>query len=172
LAIVGTGPGDAQWLSPEVRDVLHAATDWVGYTTYLNLVEPLKHGQQCHPFDNRAELERACMALDLAAEGRAVALVSSGDPGIYAMAAAVFEVLEQADKPAWQRVEIQVCPGISAMQAAAAQVGAPLGHDFCTISLSDILKPWPVIAQRLAAAAQADFVIVLYNSVSKQRTWQ
>lgn len=98
LAIVGTGPGAAQWLSPEVRDVLHAATDWVGYTTYLNLAEPLRHGQQCHPFDNRAELERARMALDLAAEGRAVALVSSGDPGIYAMAAAVFEVLEQEDK--------------------------------------------------------------------------
>jgi cobalt-precorrin 5A hydrolase/precorrin-3B C17-methyltransferase len=172
LAIVGTGPGATHWLSPEVRDVLHAATDWVGYTTYLNLVEPLRQGQQRHTFDNRAELERARMALDLAAEGRTVALVSSGDPGIYAMAAAVFEVLEQDATPAWQHVEIQVCPGISAMQAAAAHVGAPLGHDFCAISLSDILKPWSVIAQRLAAAAQADFVMALYNPVSTQRTWQ
>jgi cobalt-precorrin 5A hydrolase/precorrin-3B C17-methyltransferase len=159
-------------MSPEVKDVLQAATDWVGYTTYLNLAEPLRQGQRRYEFDNREELERARMALDLAAEGRAVALVSSGDPGIYAMAAAVFEVLEREDNPAWHRIDIQVCPGISAMQAAAAQAGAPLGHDFCAISLSDILKPWPVIEQRLAAAAQADFVIALYNPVSKQRTWQ
>jgi cobalt-precorrin 5A hydrolase / precorrin-3B C17-methyltransferase len=172
LAIVGTGPGGAQWMSPEVRDVLHMATDWVGYTTYLDLAEPLRQGQRRHEFDNREELERACMALDLAAEGRAVALVSSGDPGIYAMAAAVFEVLEREDKPAWHRIEIQVCPGISAMQAAAAQVGAPLGHDFCVISLSDILKPWTVIEQRIAAAVHADFVLVFYNPVSRQRTWQ
>jgi cobalt-precorrin 5A hydrolase / precorrin-3B C17-methyltransferase len=172
LAIVGTGPGGTQWMSPEVRDVLQMATDWVGYTTYLDLAEPLRHGQHRHEFDNREELERACMALDLAAEGRAVALVSSGDPGIYAMAAAVFEVLEREDRPAWHHIEIQVCPGISAMQAAAAQVGAPLGHDFCVISLSDILKPWTVIEQRIAAAVQADFVLVFYNPVSRQRTWQ
>jgi len=172
LAIVGTGPGGEQWMSPEVRDVLQAATDWVGYTTYLNLAEPLRQGQQRHEFDNREELERASMALDLAAEGRAVALVSSGDPGIYAMAAAVFEVLEREDKPSWRQIDITVCPGISAMQAAAAQVGAPLGHDFCVISLSDILKPWTVIEQRIAAAVQADFVLVLYNPVSTQRTWQ
>ena len=172
LAIVGTGPGGERWMSPEVRDVLEAATDWVGYTTYLNLAEPLRQGQLRHDFDNREELERASMALDLAAEGRAVALVSSGDPGIYAMAAAVFEVLERDDKPSWHHIDIQVCPGISAMQAAAAQVGAPLGHDFCVISLSDILKPWTTIAQRITAAVQADFVLVFYNPVSKQRTWQ
>lgn len=172
LAIVGTGPGGEQWMSPEVRDVLQAATDWVGYTTYLNLAEPLRQGQQRHEFDNREELERASMALDLAAEGRGVALVSSGDPGIYAMAAAVFEVLEREDKPSWRQIDITVCPGISAMQAAAAQVGAPLGHDFCVISLSDILKPWTVIEQRIAAAAQADFVLVFYNPVSTRRTWQ
>ena len=172
LAIVGTGPGGEQWMSPEVSDVLHAATDWVGYTTYLNLAEPLRQGQQRHEFDNREELERASMALDLAAEGRAVALVSSGDPGIYAMAAAVFEVLEREDKPSWRQIDITVCPGISAMQAAAAHVGAPLGHDFCVISLSDILKPWTVIEQRIAAAAQADFVLVFYNPVSTRRTWQ
>jgi cobalt-precorrin 5A hydrolase/precorrin-3B C17-methyltransferase len=172
LAIVGTGPGSDQWMSPEVKDVLLSATDWVGYKTYLDLVEPLRQGQHRHASDNRVELSRASIALDLAAEGRAVALVSSGDPGIYAMAAAVFEVLERDDKPAWRGIEIQICPGISAMQAAAAQVGAPLGHDFCAISLSDILKPWSLIEQRIAAAAQADFVLVFYNPVSKQRTWQ
>jgi len=172
LGIVGTGPGGAHWMSPEVRDVLQTATDWVEYKTYLDLAESLRKGQQRHEFDNREELGRAYMALELAAEGRAVAVVSSGDPGIYAMAAAVFEVMEREDEPAWRRIEIQVCPGISAMQAAAAQVGAPLGHDFCAISLSDILKPWSIIEQRIAAAAQADFVIVFYNPVSKQRTWQ
>jgi cobalt-precorrin 5A hydrolase/precorrin-3B C17-methyltransferase len=172
LAIVGTGPGGEQWMSPEVRDVLQAATDWVGYTTYLDLAEPLRQRQHRHDFDNREELERASMALDLAAEGRAVALVSSGDPGIYAMAAAVFEVLERDDKSSWHHIDIRVCPGISAMQAAAARVGAPLGHDFCVISLSDILKPWTIIEQRIAAAVQADLVLVLYNPVSKQRTWQ
>ena len=172
LAIVGTGPGSAHWMSPEVKDILQSATDWVGYKTYLDLAEPIRTGQRRHEFDNREELGRAYMALDLAAAGRAVALVSSGDPGIYAMAAAVFEVMEREDEPAWRGIEIQVCPGISAMQAAAAQVGAPLGHDFCAISLSDILKPWFVIEQRIAAAAQADFVLVFYNPVSKQRTWQ
>jgi cobalt-precorrin 5A hydrolase/precorrin-3B C17-methyltransferase len=144
----------------------------VGYTTYLELAEPLRKGQQRHGFENREELGRASIALDLAAEGRAVALVSSGDPGIYAMAAAVFEVIERDDKPAWRGIDMQVCPGISAMQAAAAHVGAPLGHDFCAISLSDILKPWSIIEQRIAAAAQGDFVLVFYNPVSKQRTWQ
>src|SRR5215475_11872586 len=172
LAIVGTGPGSTHWMSPEVKDVLQLATDWVGYKTYLDLAEPLRTGQHRHEFDNREELGRAYMALDLAAEGRAVAVVSSGDPGIYAMAAAVFEVMEREDEPAWRGIEIQVCPGISAMQAAAAQAGAPLGHDFCAISLSDILKPWSIIEQRIAAAAQADFVLVFYNPVSKQRTWQ
>lgn len=173
LSIVGTGPGSLTWLSPEARTALEIATDWVGYQTYLDLVESLRQPQTIrHVSDNRVELERATQALDLAATGRMVALISSGDPGIYAMAAAVFEVLDRAAKPAWENVEIQVCPGISAMQAAAAQVGAPLGHDFCTISLSDLLKPWDIIAQRLRAAVQADFAIALYNPVSRQRTWQ
>ncbi|MBW4515240.1 MAG: precorrin-3B C(17)-methyltransferase [Timaviella obliquedivisa GSE-PSE-MK23-08B] len=172
LAIVGTGPGSAEWMSPQVKELLKSATDWVGYSTYLNLVEPLRQGQQRHESDNRVELDRARQALDLAAEGRSVALISSGDPGIYAMATAVFEVIEQDAKPEWQRLEIQVAPGISAMQAAAAQVGAPIGHDFCTISLSDILKPWAVIEQRILAAAQADLVIAFYNPISSQRTWQ
>lgn len=172
LAIIGTGPGSAEWMSPQVKEVLRSSTDWIGYQTYLNLVEPLRTKQQIHIFDNREELERAALALNLAAEGRSVVMVSSGDPGIYAMAAAVFEVLERDSKPDWNEIEIQVCPGISAMQAAAAQVGAPLGHDFCAISLSDILKPWETIADRISAAAQADFAIAFYNPVSKTRTWQ
>ncbi len=173
LAIVGIGPGSSAWLSPEVKTILQTASDWVGYKTYLDLAEPwrLPHTQR-HESDNRVELDRARQALDLAATGRSVVLMSSGDPGIYGMAAALFEVLDQEAQPAWQDVEIQVCPGISAMQAAAAQIGAPLGHDFCVISLSNILKPWEVIAQRLTAAAQADFAIAIYNPLSQQRTWQ
>ncbi|WP_017317188.1 precorrin-3B C(17)-methyltransferase [Mastigocladopsis repens] len=172
LAIIGTGPGGSDWMSPEVKEILRNATDLVGYSTYLELVGSLGNGKQRHESDNREEIARARMALDLAAEGRFVAVVSSGDPGIYAMAAAVFEVLEKEAKPQWQGIEIQVAPGISAMQAAAAKIGAPLGHDFCTISLSDILKPWSIIEQRITAAARADFVIAFYNPVSKQRTWQ
>ncbi len=172
LAIIGTGPGSAEWMSPQVKDVLRNSTDWIGYQTYLNLVEPLRTDQTCHVFDNREELERAALALDLAAQGKSVVMVSSGDPGIYAMAAAVFEVLERDSKPDWNAIDIQVCPGISAMQAAAAQVGAPLGHDFCTISLSDILKPWETIETRIRAAAEGDFAIAFYNPVSKARTWQ
>jgi cobalt-precorrin 5A hydrolase / precorrin-3B C17-methyltransferase len=172
LSIVGTGPGSAEWMSPQVQAVLQEATDWVGYSTYLNLVEPLRQGQVRHDSDNRVELERARLALNLAAEGRSVAVVSSGDPGIYAMAAAVLEAIDRDRDSLWQRVEMQICPGISAMQAAASLVGAPLGHDFCAISLSDILKPWSAIEQRLTAAAQGDFVIAFYNPISSQRTWQ
>ena len=139
---------------------------------YLDLAGTLQPGQRRHESDNREELDRARFALDLAATGKSVAVVSSGDPGIFAMAAAVFEVVELDAKPEWARLDIRVAPGISAMQAAAALVGAPLGHDFCAISLSDILKPWTVIEQRIAAAAQADFVLAFYNPISKQRTWQ
>ncbi len=172
LSIVGTGPGSTEWMTPEVTRVLQQATDWVGYTTYLNLVEPLRQQQTRHDSDNREELDRARFALDLAASGRSVVVVSSGDPGIYAMAAAVFEAMETDRKPEWQQLDVQVCPGISAMQAAAAQIGAPLGHDFCAISLSDILKPWEVIVQRITTAAQGDFVIAFYNPISSQRRWQ
>jgi cobalt-precorrin 5A hydrolase/precorrin-3B C17-methyltransferase len=173
LAIVGTGPGALNWMSPEVREVLEKATDWVGYKTYLDLVESLRKPKIVrHESDNRVELDRAEIALDLAAKGRSVVLVSSGDPGIYAMAAAVFEVLEKKAKPAWDAIAIQVCPGISAMQAAAARVGALLGHDFCAISLSDILKSWQVISQRIELAARADLAIAFYNPVSQERTWQ
>ncbi|WP_414579609.1 precorrin-3B C(17)-methyltransferase [Anabaena sp. CCY 9402-a] len=172
LAIIGTGPGSSQWMSPEVKEILKSATDLVGYKTYLDLVGSLAAGKQRHESDNREEIARASMALDLAATGRYVVVVSSGDPGIYAMAAAVFEVLDHHHKPEWDTIDIHVAPGISAMQAAAAAVGAPLGHDFCAISLSDILKPWSIIEQRIAAAAQADFAIAFYNPVSKERTWQ
>lgn len=172
LVIIGIGPGAAKWMSPEVKSILQSATDLVGYKTYLNLVGNLAKGKQIHESDNRVELDRARHALDLAAEGKSVVVVSSGDPGIFAMAAAVFEVLEREAKPEWQKIDIQVAPGISAMQAAAAAIGAPLGHDFCAISLSDILKPWEIVAERIAAVAQADFVIAFYNPVSTQRTWQ
>jgi cobalt-precorrin 5A hydrolase/precorrin-3B C17-methyltransferase len=172
LAIIGTGPGSVDWITPEVRRVLETSTDWFGYKTYLNLVEPLRTTQNRHESDNREELDRARAALNLAAQGKSVVMVSSGDPGIYAMAAAVFEAMEQDDQPAWRSLDIQVCPGVSAMQAAAAQIGAPIGHDFCAISLSDILKPWDVIEQRIAQAAAADFVIAFYNPISSQRCWQ
>lgn len=172
LAVVGTGPGGRQWMSPEVQQILRQATDWVGYKVYLDLAGTLSKGQRRHDSDNREELDRARFALDLAAEGKSVAVVSSGDPGIFAMAAAVFEVLESAAKPEWQGIEIRVAPGISAMQAVAAAIGAPLGHDFCVLSLSDLLKPWAVIEQRILAAAEADLAIAFYNPISKQRTWQ
>lgn len=172
LAIVGTGPGASQWMSPEVKEILKSATDLVGYKTYLDLVGSLADGKRRHESDNREEIARAKVALDLAAQGRYVVVVSSGDPGIYAMATAVFEVLDYYHQPEWDSIDIHVAPGISAMQAAAAAIGAPLGHDFCVISLSDILKPWSIIEQRIAAAAEADFAIAFYNPVSKERTWQ
>ncbi|MEG4857813.1 precorrin-3B C(17)-methyltransferase [Microcoleus sp. K1-B6] len=172
LAIVGTGPGGAPWMSPEVKEILREATDWVGYKFYLDLAGTLREGQQRHDSDNREEIDRARFALDLAASGKSVAVVSSGDPGIFAMAAAVFEAIDLDAKPEWQGIDIRVAPGISAMQAAAAAIGAPLGHDFCVISLSDILKPWEVIEQRISAAAIADFAIAFYNPISKQRIWQ
>ncbi|MEG4580477.1 precorrin-3B C(17)-methyltransferase [Microcoleus sp. MON1_C5] len=172
LAIVGTGPGGAPWMSPEVKEILREATDWVGYKFYLDLAGTLREGQKRHDSDNREEIDRARFALDLAASGQSVAVVSSGDPGIFAMAAAVFEAIDFDAKPEWQGIDIRVAPGISAMQAAAAAIGAPLGHDFCVISLSDILKPWEVIEQRIAAAAAADLVMAFYNPISKQRIWQ
>jgi cobalt-precorrin 5A hydrolase / precorrin-3B C17-methyltransferase len=171
LSIIGTGPGAAKWMSPEVKAILEEATDFVGYKTYLNLVKEFTIGKTIHASDNRVELDRARLALNLAIE-KSVVIVSSGDPGIYGMAAAVFEVLDHEADPKWNQINIHVAPGISAAQAAAAAIGAPIGHDFCTISLSDILKPWEVISQRLAAAAQADFAIAIYNPISSQRKWQ
>lgn len=171
--MVGLGPGQAAWRTPEVTQILTEATDLVGYSTYLDMVEERPPGQRRHPSDNREEGRRAAHALDLAAGGRRVAVVSSGDPGIFAMAAAVMEQLDRPDRPAgWDEVEVTISPGITAAQAAAARAGAPLGHDFAAISLSDNLKPWDVIEKRLAAAAGADFVLALYNPASRHRPWQ
>ena len=169
LFIVGIGPGTAEWRTPEARKVLEGASDWVGYGLYLDLAVDLRDNQQQHRFALGEETERVRYALNLAAEGRTVALISSGDPGIYAMATLAFELLEQEEQPEWAQVAVSVVPGISAMQAAAARIGAPLGHDFCAISLSDLLTPVSVIEQRLHAAAQGDFVIALYNPVSRKR---
>jgi precorrin-3B C17-methyltransferase len=166
LSIAGLGPGDAALVTPEVSAALASATDVFGYTPYVARV-PAREGVRLHPSDNRMELQRATDALRLAAEGRNVVIVSSGDPGVFAMAAAVFEVLETT--PQWQHLDIRVLPGVTAMLAAAARAGAPLGHDFCAINLSDNLKPWPVIEKRLRLAAEADFAIAIYNPRSASR---
>ncbi|MBF6514004.1 precorrin-2 C(20)-methyltransferase [Nocardia cyriacigeorgica] len=168
VVVVGLGPGAAFWTTPEVERALAEATDLVGYTTYVNRV-PVRPGQRRHASDNRVESERAAMALDLAKNGARVAVVSSGDPGVFAMAAAVLE--ESAD-PQWKGVPVRVLPGVTAANAVASRVGAPLGHDYAMISLSDRLKPWEVVARRLSAAAAADMAIAIYNPASSQRTWQ
>jgi cobalt-precorrin 5A hydrolase/precorrin-3B C17-methyltransferase len=170
LAVIGLGPGAAGWRTPEARALLDDAEHWVGYRGYLQLLEAAGPRQNAvrHAFALGEEETRARRALDLAAEGRRVALISSGDPGIYAMAALVLELLERGG-PEWQRVAITISPGVSALQAAAARAGAPLGHDFCAISLSDLLTPLDAIERRLAAAAAGDFVTVLYNPASERR---
>lgn len=170
IAIVGIGPGAPELVTPLAAKTLAAATDLVGYATYLARV-PERAGQARHASDNREELARARLALDLAASGKSVAVVSSGDPGIFAMASAVFEAIETG-RPEWRGLDVTVVPGISAMLAAAARAGAPLGHDFCVLSLSDNLKPWDVVLHRLEAALAADFVIALYNPASNARPWQ
>ncbi len=166
LTVVGLGPGPDAWLLPEAAAALAAATDLVGYIAYVARV-PERPGLARHASDNRVELDRARHAFTLAAAGRHVAVVSGGDPGIFAMAAAVFEALDA--EPAFRAVPLRVVPGLSAMQAAAARLGAPLGHDFCAISLSDNLKPWDVVLRRLTAAAAGDFVVALYNPASAAR---
>ena len=170
LAIIGLGPGAPELVTPQASEALAAATDLVGYAPYLARV-PERAGQRRHASDNREEIARARQALDLAASGRNVAVVSSGDPGIFAMASATFEAIETG-KSEWRDIEVTVISGVSAMLAAAARVGAPLGHDFCVLSLSDNLKPWETVLARLEAAAAADLVIVLYNAASKARRWQ
>ncbi len=174
LAIVGLGPGDPGWLVPEARAVLADATDLVGYQTYLDMVPAdVRSAQQWHGSDNREELDRAGHALALAAAGRRVAVVSSGDPGVFAMAAAVFEAQFSPGAPVeWLEVDVQVVPGITAALATAALAGAPLGHDFCLVSLSDNLKPWSIIERRVRAAMEADLVLALYNPVSRSRPTQ
>lgn len=167
LAIAGLGPGDTALVTPEVTAALADATDVIGYIPYVARVAP-REGLTLHPSDNRVELDRATHALQLAAEGHRVVVVSSGDPGVFAMAAAVFEALE-AGPPQWRDLDIRVLPGITAMLAASARAGAPLGHDFCAINLSDNLKPWPLIERRVRLAAEADFAIAFYNPRSKAR---
>jgi precorrin-3B C17-methyltransferase len=166
LCIAGLGPGDVAMITPEVTAALEAATDVVGYIPYVARVEP-RPGLTLHPSDNRVEMDRACAALAMAADGHRVVLVSSGDPGVFAMAAAVFEAMEAA--PRWQHLDIRVLPGITAMLAAAAKAGAPLGHDFCAINLSDNLKPVALIEARVRAAASADFALAFYNPRSASR---
>jgi precorrin-2 C20-methyltransferase/precorrin-3B C17-methyltransferase len=168
VAVVGLGPAGAEWLTPAAQAELAVADDVVGYATYLARV-PHRRGQRRHGSDNRVEAQRARHALELAAAGARVAVVSSGDPGIFAMASAVYEQVEANGLP---EVEVRVVPGLSAMQAAAARVGAPLGHDFCVISLSDQLKPWSVVERRLEAAGAADLVLALYNPASRSRREQ
>jgi precorrin-2 C20-methyltransferase/precorrin-3B C17-methyltransferase len=170
VTVVGLGPAGAQWLTPEAQDALAVADDLVGYEPYVARV-PQRDGQRRHCSDNRVEAQRARHALELAAGGASVAVVSSGDPGIFAMAAAVLEALDDGD-PSLAGVDVRVVPGLSAMQAAAARVGAPLGHDFCVLSLSDQLKPWEVVARRLDAAGAADLVLALYNPASRTRREQ
>jgi precorrin-3B C17-methyltransferase len=166
LMIVGLGPGPSEWVTPESSAAIEAASDVVGYDPYVARLR-LRPDQSAHKSDNRVEMDRARHALKLAAAGREVVLVSGGDPGVFAMAAAVFEAVEEA--PEWLRLDIRVAPGVTAMQAAAARLGAPLGHDFCAISLSDNLKPWAIVERRLRAAAEGDFVIALYNPASQAR---
>ncbi|MEI7715803.1 MAG: precorrin-2 C(20)-methyltransferase [Mycobacterium sp.] len=166
VAVIGLGPGDSEWMTPQSQRELAAATHLVGYHGYLDRV-PVRADQRHHPSDNADEPARARLACTLAEQGHAVAVVSSGDPGVFAMATAVLEEAKQ-----WPGVQVRVIPAMTAAQAVASRVGAPLGHDYAVISLSDRLKPWDVIAARLAAAAAADLVLALYNPASKARTWQ
>jgi precorrin-3B C17-methyltransferase len=170
LTVVGLGPGNGCWLTPEADAALACADALYGYAAYLDRV-PVRAGQARYPSDNREEQARAAAALGHAAAGANVAVVSGGDPGVFAMAAAVCAGIESGP-PAWRALDVTIVPGITAMLAVAARVGAPLGHDFCTLSLSDNLKPWELIEQRLDAAAGAGFVIAIYNPVSRARPWQ
>jgi len=181
LFVVGTGPGDLEYLTPKAKKSIAVSTDLVAYGLYLDLLGELCKGKIHHDLPLGEEIGRARLALDLAASGKTVALISSGDIGIYAMATLVFELLDlelqgketgSVHSNKWLDVDIEVIPGISAMQAGASRVGALLGHDFCTISLSDLLTPWQTIEKRIHSAGQGDFVVSFYNPVSKKRDWQ
>lgn len=169
VTVAGLGPGREDLVTPEVTAALAEATDIVGYIPYVARIAP-REGLVLHPTDNRVELDRATHALDMAAEGRRVVVVSSGDPGVFAMASALFEALEA--HPEYAGIEIRILPGITAMLAAAAAAGAPLGHDFCAINLSDNLKPFEILEKRLRHAARGDFAMALYNPRSKSRPHQ
>ncbi|MFJ4441604.1 precorrin-3B C(17)-methyltransferase [Pseudomonas sp. NPDC089422] len=172
LAVIGLGPGAAELMVPAVKAELARAEDILGYETYVRMAGPFRDDQVQHCTDNREEMQRARHAFELAAQGRSVVVVSSGDPGVFAMAAAVLEALHESSDPAWHRVDLQILPGVSASLATAAQAGAPLGHDFCVMSLSDNLKPWSIIEKRLDLAAQADLVLAFYNPISRSRPHQ
>ncbi|UAB87499.1 precorrin-3B C(17)-methyltransferase [Ruegeria sp. SCSIO 43209] len=167
VKIAGLGPGNEALVTPEVTAALAEATDVVGYIPYVARVAE-REGLTLHASDNRVEIDRSQHALQMAADGKRVVVVSSGDPGVFAMAAAVFEALENGPND-WRDIQIEVLPGITAMLAASARAGAPLGHDFCAINLSDNLKPWPLIEKRLRLAAQGDFAMAFYNPRSKSR---
>jgi precorrin-3B C17-methyltransferase len=171
LTVVGLGPGRTELMTAAAAEAIAAATDLIGYGPYLDRIGVRPAGQLRHPSDNRVELERARHALDLAAAGKRVAVVSGGDPGVFAMAAAIFEAIDHGPAE-WRQLDIRIEPGVTAMLAAAAEVGAPLGGDFCAISLSDNLKAWSTIVRRLEAASTGDFVIALYNPLSKARPHQ
>lgn len=172
LAVIGLGPGAAELMVPAVKAELVRAQDVLGYETYVRMAGPFREDQVLHCTDNREEMQRARHAFELAALGRSVVVVSSGDPGVFAMAAAVLEALHESSDPAWHQVDLEILPGVSASLATAAQAGAPLGHDFCVMSLSDNLKPWSIIERRLDLAAQADLVLAFYNPISRARPWQ
>jgi cobalt-precorrin 5A hydrolase / precorrin-3B C17-methyltransferase len=174
LTVIGLGPGSAELMVPAARSALAQAEDILGYETYVRMAGPFRPEQRVHGTDNREEMQRAAHAFELASAGRRVVMVSSGDPGVFAMATAVLEALDQAraEQPAWLGVELCIVPGVSAALATAARAGAPLGHDFCMLSLSDNLKPWSIIETRLRHAAQADLVMAFYNPVSRARPWQ
>ena len=172
LAVIGLGPGAAELMVPAVKAELARCTDVLGYETYVRMAGPFRDDQVQHCTDNREEMQRARHAFELAAQGRSVVVVSSGDPGVFAMAAAVIEALHESSEPAWHQVDLEILPGVSASLATAAQAGAPLGHDFCVMSLSDNLKPWAIIEKRLDLASQADLALAFYNPISRSRPWQ
>ncbi|MBV7567810.1 precorrin-3B C(17)-methyltransferase [Pseudomonas sp. PDM27] len=172
LAVIGLGPGAAELMVPAVKAELARANDVLGYETYVRMAGPFRADQVLHCTDNREEMQRARHAFELAAQGRSVVVVSSGDPGVFAMAAAVLEALHESSDGAWHGVDLEILPGVSASLATAAQAGAPLGHDFCVLSLSDNLKPWAIIEKRLDLAAQADLALAFYNPISRSRPWQ
>ncbi|SAK62340.1 precorrin-3 methyltransferase [Caballeronia temeraria] len=174
LTVIGLGPGSAELMTPAARNALNDAQDVLGYETYVRMAGPFRDEQRVHMTDNREELQRARHAFELASAGRRVVVVSSGDPGVFAMAAAVLEALDEghAAHPEWNAVKLAIVPGVSASLATAARAGAPLGHDFCVLSLSDNLKPWSVIEKRIAHAGEADLAMAFYNPLSKARPWQ
>jgi len=172
LAVIGLGPGAADLMVPAVKAELARANDVLGYETYVRMAGPFRADQVLHCTDNREEMQRARHAFELAAQGRSVVVVSSGDPGVFAMAAAVLEALHESTDPRWHAVELEMLPGVSASLATAAQAGAPLGHDFCVLSLSDNLKPWAIIEKRLDLACEADLALAFYNPISRSRPWQ